>query len=461
MKRDAVRRALRPVSLRIRLCNIVSMLQIGLPVAAFAAFAWAVASFFTPIEALVRYALNSAAALMAAASVVGCARPVGARRAARAADALGLKERALTALYATDGGEMRALQREDALKRLEALDVRTGIRPRARRAELIAGLALFMATAVLLIVPNPQQEALSNMRAFEKKIKALTEAAEMRERPEMEAQEGRENPELRRIERELLDRLKKSRNEREALTALNVAEQKLNRIEKEASAGAYADDAAAGSSGSENTEGNDDESDTSASAGAQTAEASGSGSKGLSGEAANAQLGDMSSLISQLRQGVNKASANIGQNGGNGMDGSQGDKSGNGEGQGQMPGEEGGSGAGRGTTNLDAGAGAEMKNKNGSGESGAPEHRVGQYESIYDPSRLDGADAEVMAEGELNEGEISRVQLGPGEGQFDEDVPYDRVIGDYAQKAAKAAEDAALSPNVRQWVVKYFDSLID
>lgn len=489
MKNDALNRALRPVARRIRLCRCVRALQIGLLLAVCAALLWVGASFVVPIEHLFLKAGASSLALLLLPIFVAACWPVSKYASARAADRMGLEERALTALTVSGESLMHQLQQEDAATHLASLNVRVGLKPSPRKTELIMSGALALITAALLFVPSPQQGQLDSMRAFEKKMENLAKAAEQRERPEAESPESdKESAELRKLERDLLDQIRKSRTERDAYQALDTAEQRMNRLTKEAKASS----SDASTSGTESAEskgageadkskaeqkeqspGEAGESGESGESSSSSADGTGT-SQQSSGGLSSAQLKDMSSLLNQLRQGVNSAAtaqqlrnasggSKSAQSQGSGQGAGEGQKQGQGQGQGQSQSqsEQGGSGASLGTTNKDAGLGGQMQNKNASPGAGMPEHRVGQYESIYDPTRIDGTDDIHQAQGQLGEGEISRIQLGPGQGTLEGDVPYDRVIGDYAPQAAKAAGDAAISPSARQWVRDYFDSLID
>lgn len=463
MKSSWLKRALRPIANRMRLCRLVRALQLGLLLALVSIALWIAASFAMPIEALFWKSGLTALVLLAAPVLCALMWPVRMRDAARAADALGLDERALTALTVRGDGAMHQLQREDAKTKLASLDVRAGMRPRANRRELTACGALALLTFILLFVPNPQQDALDRMRAFEKKMDQLAMAAEQRASVDAEAEQTKQQtPELRKLERELLEQIRKARSERAAYEAIDAAEQKLNRMAKDVSEGstkAGADGDGQPGQGEADTPsdvGEEQETEAMAQANASTANQT---PGGAAQPVTSAQLQKMNALLDQLRQGVNKAAASSSGQG-------QGPGEGNGKGQGQgdqsqRQGEESGTGAGRGTTNKDEGKGGDMRNINSPPGSATAEHRVGQYESIYDPTRIDGTDDLQQAKGELGEGEISRMQLGPGRGQLSGDVPYNRVIGDYAPQAAQAADDAQLPPAVRQWVNDYFDALID
>ena len=51
------------------------------------------------------------------------------------------------------------------------------------------------------------------------------------------------------------------------------------------------------------------------------------------------------------------------------------------------------------------------------------------------------------------------MQLGPGAGSAEGYVPYNRVLGEYAEAAAQAADSQALSAQAKKWVDDYFAAL--
>ena len=86
---------------------------------------------------------------------------------------------------------------------------------------------------------------------------------------------------------------------------------------------------------------------------------------------------------------------------------------------------------------------------------------MGQYESIYDPTHLGGADQIHQAQGLKNEGDSIQIETGPGAGRLEGSVPYDRVVGEYQRQAAQAMDENDLSQNLRHWVTQYFDALVE
>ncbi|MDO4384932.1 MAG: hypothetical protein Q4E18_02915, partial [Clostridia bacterium] len=116
-----------------------------------------------------------------------------------------------------------------------------------------------------------------------------------------------------------------------------------------------------------------------------------------------------------------------------------------------------GGGAGKGSTNLDEGY--SEGNGGGKGNRGGNRFNQGEYEQIYDPTRLgDGGDVSSVT-GEVREGQDQVIEMGPGAGTIDGYIPYNRVVGSYAEAAAAAAESSDLSDSARQWANDYFSAL--
>ena len=472
-------RALWPVARRIRWCRAAGMAQTALAVAVSAVLLWAGASFAFPIENLAMKMGATALGILIALPASALLWPVSALRAAKVADEMGLEERVRTALTTHTEGAMGDLLCADARQQLNALDIKEKLHPSARRWTLVASGVLALTTALLLMLPNPQQGVLDQMFAFGKQMEKLVDAAAKRERPAAEETDDADAPELRRIERDLLDKLRASRTERAALLALAEAEQQLKRIERDAPANmskaggaqdADADSDAKGSSDATEPSEASEQSHAQAPQSSEVSQSQGAASPG--GSKASAQAA--SALLGQLRQGVNAAAsgnrrAHSGADSVQGAEQGQGDGAGQGGTKGQGSGQgndqsagEGTGGASKGSSDQKLDAGGAMTNHGSPPDDASPSpHSARQYELIYDPERLDTADEVHTAQGQLGTGEIAQAQLGPGEGVLDAGVPYDRVIGSYAPQAMKAADDAAVPPSAREWVRAYFDSLID
>ncbi len=499
-------RALRPVRARLRRIRLLRGMAVGALVASLLCLGMMIASFFMPLRSRLMVAGLVLAAGVILAGLFGALRPVRDEVAAQAADACGLRERAQTALHSTGDGPMEQLLREDARRALETFDPATIPLPRLRKPLLCAGAALLLC-AGLMLVPNPQDAAVRGAIAFERAMEEAAAQAEDEARREDENLTEAQRQELRKLLTELSRELRRSDDAMEALLALDHAQERLEAL-RETMAGDAMEQLAAAL----NAQGMDalsqaiSESDMDVAAealegveaqdldaaagqlpqemqGAMQAAAQAMAGGDLSGarsalsqlssaaqsSAAN-RLSSASRLLSGLKgavaagagQGSNEGQGSgqgAGEGSGQGSGEGSGQGSGQGAGQGSGQGPGAGSGAGQGSTNLDQGA----SSAGGGANSGAadPRYREGEYERIYDPTRIDAAQTEVAAESPTGEGESAQVELGPGAGTLGGSVPYNQVIHDYAGAAAQAADGQNLTARERGWVADYFSALTD
>ena len=145
--------------------------------------------------------------------------------------------------------------------------------------------------------------------------------------------------------------------------------------------------------------------------------------------------------------------------------GAKGDGSGKGQGAGQGSGngqgKGSGTGAGKGSTNEDAGYSQSNGAQRQAGN-GMAQYKTGQYESIYDPTRLgDGGEISQSTGKVTQNGEHTQLQLTPGLGNTQGSVPYDQVAGEYRDAAVQSAQQDNLPDYARQWVNDYFTALLD
>ena len=167
--------ALRPVARRVRARYWLEAARAG----AVWGLAWAglalLAARLYPWAAAPRWALVGAAVAMAVALAAAWRGRPGWMQAAAAADALGLKERAVTALelrgaalqpgYSGGAAGLALLVREDALARLATLDARRY--PLVARGRPWGHLGLLAALVlVLAVLPNPLREVAAKDRGF-------------------------------------------------------------------------------------------------------------------------------------------------------------------------------------------------------------------------------------------------------------------------------------------------------
>ena len=380
-----MRKALSRTRRRLRQIHGFAGFSLGLAIGCAAAFALMALSFFLPLENRGRL-LPFCAAFPALGGFLGYMLPVGDARAARAADACGLLERAQTALALTDRqDQMACLQRADAVRALEALDVRKAmpLRP-SRRILLAAGVCALLAAA-LCFVPNPQDDVLRQRAQLRQRMEKPAQAVEQAAGQLEEEILGEETvQDLRRLLGDLARDLRQAKDSRDALTSVAGVRQ---RMEKQLSGSRDAAADALGAAGLESLAAAMEAGDTQSLEEA-IQEALGTGEAGLSGEqmeqaaeaassdaAASAALqaaaramarGDSAAAAQALSQ-LSASRVASGQveaalqsaramAGGQGQGESQGNGQGSGTGQGASQGKTNGSGAGQGSTNQDAGS---------------------------------------------------------------------------------------------------------
>ena len=481
-----MRRALRPVLWRIRLRHGLTGLCWGLLAMLALAMAVMALSFMMPLKGR-NTALLACAAALPLGAAIGLFWPVSAMQAARKADACGLQERAQTALtLAGRQDEMARLQRSDALRALENLDVRKALPMRLALKPLMAAGGCAAVALALFFLPNPQDAVLRQQAQFQQKMEKPAEAIEKAADQLDEAVWGEKTAqELRRLLGDLAREVRESGDSREALKALSQGQQRLEKQLSESRAAAMEALGAAGldslaqameaggQSLEDALEGQDVQSlaeqmnaaaqaasaDTAASAALQAA--ANALSQGSASQAAQA-LGQLSAAgLSQGQVAAALQSAKA-------MAGGQGQGKGQGQGQGQGNGSSGsgqgqgaGSGAGQGSTNQDmSGSGGQSGGKSGAGPAGG--YKLGEYEAIYDPTRLGDGGEITQSTGQVDENaQVSELTLGPGLGDASGSVPYDQVVGQYQSAAVQRAQEAALPGYAQQWVADYFSALTE
>ena len=168
----------------------------------------------------------------------------------------------------------------------------------------------------------------------------------------------------------------------------------------------------------------------------------------------------MSAALQSAKTAVSGAGQSAAAQGGAKGDGS-GKGQGAGQGSGNGQGKGSGTGAGKGSTNEDAGYSQSNGAQRQAG-SGMAQYKTGQYESIYDPTRLgDGGEISQSTGKVTQNGEHTQLQLTPGLGNTQGSVPYDQVAGEYRDAAVQSAQQDNLPDYARQWVNDYFTALLD
>lgn len=501
-----MKQALKPVRRRLRVRHLVRGLFWGLLLGAAACLLLTILSFLIPIEGLWRYLLMLGAGLPLAGMLLGLLLPVTLPYAAKAADAAGLKERSITALaLGKDETPMAALQRADAEAALKALPARQAIPIRIPRWLWIPVLSLALITAGLQFLPNPQNDVLKAMRTERKVLSAQAdEVEEAAERMLEEDLTDEERRELRRITADMARELREAQDKREALERLDEQQKEMDRLQQQiqqrradnlsSALGGQSDLrrlASAMESGSteeiqealeELAEMMQDEAKQNELAeqlaNAAQSTPTGAAQQSLSQAASSLSAGNLSQALSQLAQaatsttsgGQSAGSANLDAlmrmarsgvaSSGQGM-GTKSPTGGGSGGQGQGQGQSGISRPGLGSTNRDAGYREGFSQSMQQIREGPSVERYGEYERIYDPTRVGGDNEVTNVDGEVHEGSMQQIELGPGAGGMDGYVPYNQVIGEYRDAAAQSMNRQALPAALQEWVNRYFDALID
>ena len=475
--------ALRPIKRRIRLIRMWKGFALGILCTCVVCLIIIATSFFVPLREKLLLCGIAIIAMPALVTIIHLLLPVRDTLAAKTADRHGLKERAQTALTISGDGAIAQLQREDTLCALTQFDCRTIPLPRIGRIFAFAAMLIALA-ALLLLLPNPQNAVINRSIAFEKTMEEAARRAE-EEADKASSDISEKNfQELRRLMTDLSRELRKAEDEMDAMLAISKAEERLEALRSSMAGEAFEQmQAALNAQGlnalAEALESGDTQAleESLESADADSLEAA---AEQLNGEAQNlmnaaaqalsadnpkgaisalsqlqsmvqsgttSQLGSASRALSALRT----STANSGQG-----QGGQGQGSQNGQGS---QGNQSGSGAGQGTTNQNqSGSGPQGSKKHGTKD---PHYRETAYESIYDPTRLNASQSDLSAQSNTGEGESTQVQLGPGAGTIGDNIPYNQVVYEYAEAAARAADSQNLTAEERSWVNTYFASLTD
>ena len=497
-------KALGPVKQRIRRNRMLRGAAFGLAAGAAGAAALLAVSrlVMIPDAKLWAGAVLIAAVLLCAAG--NALRKVTDREAAVRADRCGLQERAVTALDAApvDTADemarvMRETQARDAMEALDSLDPKA-IRPGSvRRLLLAAGIGCALC-AVMLSVPNAMDRKTEEFKALQVRLNRLSAEAEEAEKREEAGKTEAEKQELRRLTEDLKRDLAQSRDEADAMVAVDRAEKRLEQMRHstageareameaaralaEALSGAGLDDLARA------LEAGDEQAMAQALAGmdAAAAEALSQAAEGLDGEMKEAaeamesavRTGDAgqaasdamealqsdqsggavsASALQQALQNMKAALSGNGETAGSRSGGSSSQQSGPGNSGGRN-----GSGAGLGEGN----GGQQQESSPGGSTSGQgradPKYREREYESVYDPEKAEAGYRDEMTDQKRLGEDSVRIQAGEGKGTAEGSVPYGQVIGEYARTETRSADSENLTAEQLEWVREYFRLLTD
>ena len=471
-----MKKALSPIRRRIRLQHGLTGLCWGLLGQTAFSLVILILSFFIPLEKRNAWII-AGLALPCMGLLMGLLWPVSYLQAARKADEQGLKERAQTAWSLQDRqDDMARLQREDAISHLKTMP-RMPLRVSAK--PLIAAGACMAAALILFFVPNPQDGVLRQRadlrQKLEKPAAALEKAADKLEDSVLDKKTVQE---LRRLLGDLARETRQARDSREALTQVSQAQQRMEKLLGDARNAASealgqagldalaealeAGDLSAMQQALENMDGEALSQAAQNAASAAAASAMQAAAQSLaSGNAAQAAqaLGQLSAqgAASAAMQSAKSAAL-----------GGQGQGKGQGQGQGQSGSGQGGngqgagSGAGAGSTNEDAGAGSPGGKQSASAGGREGRYHLGEYEQIYDPTRLGDGGEITQSTGRVDENaQMSELNLSPGLGNTAGSIPYDQVVGEYQAAAVQRAQEAALPGYAQQWVADYFSALTE
>jgi len=512
-------KALGPVKRRLRLQRFVSGAAWGFAGGALAALILLAVTSFVPLANRwwIAGACVAGGTLLAAA--INALRPISPLEAARAADACGLRERTVTALELAEAekstpappdgagqrlADMIRLQRQDACEHLRALDAKQ-IRPVFLKRRLLAGALLMALCGATLLLPGDGDRAVAARQALETKTAAMAKAAEEAEKADEAGLTEKEKAELRKLTADLKRDLIASRDEADALVALDKAEQQLEKLRAEQAQEKTAGDAMSAMDAMAQTmqsagfeagvteslaedlqklaESLTDEAKSLAEqlaeaakqselsesqmqalqTAAQSAQAAGTQSAmaqaAQSGQSANAQSASSMSTAQQataLQQALAGMKASLGA----GQSQQSGSQASMGQGAGNNPGMSGG-GAGTGSTNEEQKGGGSGQKSSGAKGTRPAEFKQTEYETIYDPEKVDAATRDVMTNQNSLGKDSVQIETGPGKGSLEGNVPYRQVVGEYAEQEARAAESANLTREQKEWVDEYFRKLTE
>ena len=455
-------KALRPVKRRVRRNRLLGGAALGVAAGLGAALILRITALFTPVADKWLWLIVPAAAFTLLFAAGNALRPVTDRTAAEAADSCGLKERTVTALeQAGSETEICVLQRQDACRALQGLEVRQ-IRPGSVKKQLLAALGCGILVFVLLVIPNQMDREAEARSTLRKTLKEGTEEIARAAAEDEERLTPEQRSELRKLTEELNRELLDSRDETDALVALDRAEQRLEQMEGRTAgeAQAAADGAGTESNAGESGEETEAPDGTDTAATGKAAQSSGNNSGNRTGKLSTRKA------LSALKSAVNPASAKKGsQTSAAGMQENAGEGPGQ-SGQGAQAaagrnGEQAANGAGEGSTNLEQSDGGKLQGGLAKGNRD-PKYKETQYETIYDPERTDMAVRDEMTnQNRLGNEESLQVETGPGKGNLGGSVPWSQVFRDYEETETRSAERENLTTKEKQWVADYFAKLTE
>ncbi|MGE5560159.1 MAG: PspA/IM30 family protein [Chloroflexota bacterium] len=506
------------------------------------------AARFLPIDPAWFYAALCPVGGFVLAWLAALVAPVSPERVAAGGDALGLRERLITAWeLRNDDGPAALIQRQDALDQLRRLDLKASIRLRFDRRSLRVPAAALALAMVLGVWPSAMSGVIAARRAERAAIKReQAKIAEMRKelasatRPLSETEQ-----QILAALREAQRRLAKSGTAREAVKQLADLEQQLDALKQpDKATGTSLKQMAAALSGSEATraaaealqqgdyrraadalsqlgrslsgsdamsaaaalerasrtpgldpataaalrnaaqalaqagqlaaaQGDAAQATQAAIAAAQASLSDAGEQLAAAGQSASEQaaLASVANALAAARGNISASASAAGGNlpgsmvaaggqSGSGQGGSgQGGSGQSGSGTGSQAGQgSGSSGAGHGSTNQAQQGGQAPQGGQTTG-SGAPGMQRGEYERIYDPTRLGGDGQTSTLPGQTGEGPSQYIDAPNLPGGPETLLPYDEVLAAYSQEAREALAGSSIPPALQSLVKDYFLSL--
>lgn len=499
--------ALKPIRKRMRAQRALSWTMIGLLAGAIIVLLMRGASFMWEFPNVTIWYFVAMICSPLLFGGIAWLLPISDMSVARLADSCGLHARAQTALMLKSSDTpMADLQRQDTLECLNNFNPKAMLPFQIPKFSIIGVIVCALCFSASFLIANPQMQIMHAKTEFQTEMKKQADLVEEGAAKLDDSQA--QTQDLRKLLGDLAHELRQSTEPKTALSALDDAEREMDQIKKTTSKDALkalkdaglselAQALEAGDSekakqllkqGTEQANSAQSSQSTSSqlskaaqsasdqSASQQLSDASQALSSGNLQKALeslqNAALGQSNALTqasalsamarSAAAQAGAKQAATLNLNGLSISSLASMSTAGNstGSGAGGASGTGSGGGAGLGTTNKDGGYTASTNSTAPLG-SNAPQMKVSEYESIYDPTRL-GTEGEVTNErGQIGEGEISEATIGSGLGSIDESVPYNEVLPEYYESAVEAVQNANLPGYAQNWVDRYFSSLTE
>jgi len=223
-------KALGPIRRRLILKSLIRMAILGIIAALFQGLIWLVVSFFVPIFNLELKMAVTGGVIFIAACIMGLAMRPSISKIAQEIDSKGLEERVITAVELSGRDDPFArLQRQDTIEELRSFDPRC-IAVNASKAKWITVGSLAIALVIGFLIPNPQDEFIRKQLQLEKTIEEQIQNLEEKTEEELASNielAEEEKEQVKKLLRELTQKLRDSKDYREAIKEVTKSEEKL------------------------------------------------------------------------------------------------------------------------------------------------------------------------------------------------------------------------------------------